>query len=443
MQGVAVQDFGSLENATQSLGKLADAENSPLKLIIAKAASETSWDNLSHISSSLASAKNSVLERTEKLVLGNSAATPASNSPTQLGDVGRQFTLLSNLTAAGEGGRMPLSAYLDMLGKLKLKMAQVATNPEPGPAARQLMQATLSSGGSEFTEALALVDGVLLANVTDEAREIIRPLLVRPLIQAYATLIPHVEQDINRSWQSEVITHWRGLAGKYPFADSTNEASMDDIAKFLKPVEGVLPRFIDKNLSGLVTKRNEQLIPRTWANLGISFNPAFLSGVSRLTLAGNSVLQEGEGARFELQPVPTPGLSEILIEVDGQVLRYRNGPQPWTGFTWPNAPGAGAQGSRIQVVSFAGVSSSVANFSGRLGLMRLLTQAQVDGHGSDTAQLVWRFKPAASVGESGAASGSDGDAIRFNFRMVSGANPLTLSGLRRLGLPEKIANRGG
>jgi type VI secretion system protein ImpL len=30
--------------------------------------------------------------------------------------------------------------------------------------------------------------------------------------------------------------------------------------------------------------------------------------------------------------------------------------------------------------------------------------------------------------------------IRFNFRMVSGANPIALSGLRRLGLPEKIAN---
>ena len=158
------------------------------------------------------------------------------------------------------------------------------------------------------------------------------------------------------------------------------------------------------------------------------------------------MLQEGEGARFELQPVPTPGLSEIVIEVDGQVLRYRNGPQPWTGFTWPNAPGTSAQGSRIQVVSFSGVSTSVANYSGRLGLMRLLTQAQVDEHGSDTAQLVWRFKPGSTSGERGdqaAQAGAESEAIRFNFRMVSGANPLTLSGLRRLGLPEKIANRGG
>lgn len=99
------------------------------------------------------------------------------------------------------------------------------------------MQATLSASGSEFAEALALVDGVLLNNAPEEAKEIIRPLLVRPLIQAYATLIPPVEQDINRLWQAEVMNSWKGLASKYPFADSANEASMAEIAKFLKPGE--------------------------------------------------------------------------------------------------------------------------------------------------------------------------------------------------------------
>lgn len=442
LQGVAIQDFGSLENAAQSLGKLSDAQNSALKLILAKAAYETAWDNPSPISTSIETAKNSVIERTEKLVLGGNSPSAVAVSPLPLGEIGGKFALLSALTAGGEGGRVPLSAYLDMLGKLKGKLAQIAANPEPGTPARQLMQATLSASGSEFAEALALVDGVLLSSASDEAREIVRPLLVRPLIQAYATLIPHVEQEINRSWQAEVMNSWRGLAGKYPFADSANEASMAEIAKFLKPGEGILPRFVDKQLSGLVSRRGEQLVPRTWANLGVGFSPAFLAGVVRLTTAGNAVLQEGEGARFELQPVPTPGLSEILIEVDGQVLRYRNGPQPWVGFSWPNAPGSSAQGARIQVVSFAGVSTSVANFGGRLGLMRLLTQARVDEHGGDTAQLEWRFKAAGAGLERVANGDAEGDAVRFNFRVVSGANPLSLSGLRRLGLPEKITNKG-
>jgi type VI secretion system protein ImpL len=237
-----------------------------------------------------------------------------------------------------------------------------------------------------------------------------------------------------------VLTSWRGLAGKYPFSDSANEAPMAEIAKFLKPAEGTLAKFVEKNLNGLVTRRGEQLVPRTWANLGIGFSPAFLSGVSALSAAGNSVLQEGDAAKFELQPVPTPGLSEIVIEVDGQTLRYRNGPQPWIGFAWPNAQ-ANVQGARLQVVAFSGVSASVANFGGRLGLMRLLSQARVEERGNGTAVLEWRLGPPGSGQETVTTADSEA-AVRFNFRVVSGANPLSLSGLRHLSLPEKITSRG-
>lgn len=437
LQGVAIQDYGALENAARALGKLSDPKNSALRLILTKAAYETAWDNPSQLSKSIESAKNSVIERTEKLVLGNNNPNTATTDK-NLGEVGARFAPIAMLTTPGEGGRMPLSAYFDALAKLQAKLAKIAANPEPGQPARQLMQATLSASGSEFAEALTIVDGALLGGFSEESRDFIRPLLVRPLIQAYATLIPLVEQDVNRLWQAEVMSPWRSLAGKYPFADSTNEASMAEITKFLKPVEGTLPRFIEKNLNGLVTRHGNQLVPRKWANLGVAFTPAFLSGVAGLTAAGDTVFQEGEGAKFELQPIPTPGLSEILIEVDGQLLRYRNGPQPWTGFAWPGAAGNGVEGARIQVVSFAGVSTSVANFSGRLGLMRLLSQARVDEQNGGTAVLEWRLKPAATIdGDEGA-----GERVRFNFRVVSGANPLSLSGFRRQALPEKITHRG-
>lgn len=439
LQGIAIQEFGTLDNTVQALGRLSDVQNSAIRQILTNAAYETSWDNPSHISKSIESAKSSVIERTEKLILGNMPASGVGGEP-RLGDIGRKYAGLQALTQAGEGGRMPLSAYLDMLSKLKGRMAQLSTNPEPGVAARNLMQATLNSSGSEFAEALALVDGVLLAAATEELKDAVRPLLVRPLIQAYAVLIPLVEQDINRNWRSEVLTSWRSLSEKYPFSDSTNEASMTEIAKFLKPGDGTLARFIEKNLTGLITRRGEQLVPRTWANLGVGFNPSFLSGVSALSSIGSTVLQEGEAARFELQPVPTPGLSEILIEVDGQVLRYRNGPQPWTGFSWPN-PNATVQGARLQIVSFSGVSTSLANHGGRLGWMRLLTQAHIEERGNGGATLEWRSDP-RGTGGSGVKGEELDRVVRFNFRVVSGANPLSLSGLRRLSLPERVTIRG-
>jgi len=437
LQGVAIQDFGSVQNAVEVLTKLSDAQNSAIKLIFAKAAYETAWDNPSALTNSIESAKSSVIERTERLILGNDTAKAQASATLQYGEVGAKFTALSALTAQPAGGKMALAAYLEALAKLKGKVAQIAANDAEG-AARQLMQATLNGSGSELADTLALVDGVLLANASEDAKETIRPLLVRPLMQTYAVLVPSVERELNSAWQSEVLAQWRALSNKYPFADSSNEASMADIAKFLKPHEGTLPKFIEKNLAGLVTRRGDTLTPRTWANLGVSFNPSFLGSATRLMSAGSSVLQEGDGAKFELQPIPTPGLSEIVIEIDGQLLRYRNGPQAWTAFTWPNPAGTSAQGARIQSMSFSGVSTSVANFSGRLGLMRLLAQARADDPSAPTVQLEWRVKGNRPAAEK--IQDNDGDVVRFNFRMVSGSNPLALSGLRRLSLPERITN---
>lgn len=444
LQGVAVQDFGSIDAAAQSLAKLSDAQNSPIRLILARAAQETSWDNPSAVSQSIENVKTSVIERTERLILGANTKVTQAAGTSQYGEVGSAFSLLASLTAqAGEGGKAPLAAYLEILAKLKAKIAQMAIGGDAETAARQLMQATLGSGSSELSEALALVDGTLLGNAPDEAREIARPLLVRPLMQTYAALIPLVERGINQAWQQEVYSGWRSLAAKYPFSDSSNEASMADISKFLKPQEGLLPRFIEKNLAGLVVKRGDTLATRTWAGLGVNFNPSFLSGVSKLAAAGAAVLQEGDGAQFELQPIPTPGISEVLVEIGGQVMRYRNGPQVWTAFSWPSAAGPNGESARIQVVSFSGASTSVANFNGRLSLMRMLGQAKAENVAGTTTQLEWCIKPAGmekvALQDRPAACGASG-AVRVNFRPVSGANPLSISALRHMSLPEKIAN---
>lgn len=431
LQGIVIQEFGNMDHAAQSLGRLADLQNSSLRALLTKAAYETSWDNPSQLSKTLENAKNSVLERTEKLVLGTSTPPGTPPASQQLGELGAQFALLAALTNPGEGGRPPLAAYLEALGKLKTKLALLAANPDPGPQARQLMQATLSGSGSEFAEALALVDGPLLSGHNSDATAALRPLLLRPLIQAYATLIPPVEQDINQAWRTDVLPAWQALANKYPFADTANEASMAEIAKFLKPGDGTLSAFVDKQLAGLVVRRGDQLTPRTWANMGVGFSPAFLSGVSRLSAAGRTVLQEGDNTRFELQPVPTPGLSEIMIELDGQALRYRNGPQLWTVFSWPGGGGNLPQGARIQAIHLNGAPVVVANHGGRLGFMRLLAQARVSEGGNGSKQLEWRMKR---------PDGVEAEAIRFNFRLVSGANPLSLSELRRLGLPDKVTH---
>jgi type VI secretion system protein ImpL len=436
LQGLAVHDQGDLAKAASAVGRMGDAGNSPLKRILQRAAFETAWDNPSELSKKLESAKSNVVAKAEQLIRNNYPAAPATTAGSkQFGEIGEQFALLSNL-AGTPNARAPLDAYLDLLVKIKTKLGSIAASAEPGANARQLMQMTLAGANSEFSEALYYVDNVLLNGASEDTRDYLRPILVRPLIQTYSAMVPVVEEDINRAWEQRVYAGWQGLASKYPFANNANEAQMSDIAKFLRPGDGVLPRFVDQQLGTLVAKRPDGLVGRTWANVGVRFNPTFLSGMSRLLTTGAAVLQEGDGSHFELQPIPTPGLSEILIEIDGQVLRYRNGPQPWVAFSWPN--NGQSQGARLQAVSFAGVPTQIANYNGRLGLMRLLAEARALRPADSSSTVEWRFKPVRPDGKE--SSKTEMESIRFNYRPVSGANLLALSNLRGMALPQRITN---
>jgi type VI secretion system protein ImpL len=432
LQGLAVRAFTGPGDAAAALARLADPQGSPLRLVVAQTAYQTAWDNPSELKKSLHAARNRVIEQTERLLGGHGG--PEAESRDRPGQLGGQFAAAAALADPGDGGHAALDAYLGLLRKIRGRMLAIGNAGDPGQEARQCLQATLA-GASELAEGQQWVDTALPGPGNEEGRANLRPLLLRPLIQAYAALLPEAEQDLNRAWTQQVYNTWSNLATKYPFADTGNEAQMADILKFLKPGDGLLPRFLDKHLGGLLVRRGETFVPRTWGGLSLPFGPGFLRGISRLRAAAEA-LEEGDPSRFELQPVPTPGLSEICLELDGQKLQYRNGPQAWTGFSWPN-PAAPVQGARIQSVEFQGATAEVQNAPGRLGLMRLLDQCRVENRLAPTSSLEWKLKPSRASPTRDAAP--DGRRIRFNFRMVSGPNPLRLGALRQHALPAKIS----
>jgi type VI secretion system protein ImpL len=279
--------------------------------------------------------------------------------------------------------------------------------------------------------------------MNETSKEAVRPLLVKPLMESFASVLGPTEEHLNSIWQQQVYTPWTSLATKYPFADSSNEAPMTEISKFLKPGEGTLARFIDKELGPIIVRRGEVYASRTWGAQGVNLSSNFLNAISRLTDAGNALLQEGESCKFELQPVPTPGLTDILIEIDGQKILYRMGPQTWTAISWPGQ--SASQGARLQVTSFVGATVQVQNFPGRLGLLRILDQARVENPKGISSALEWRFKvtPAfMSRNPTGNVTREDfyPQGIRFNFRLVSGTNPLGLYTLRHNSLPQRVGN---
>jgi len=441
IQGVAVHPFGSLDRAATALGRFGDAQNSPIRLILARAALETAWDTPSELSKSLDKAKKNIIDKTTGFL--NGGAQPSATLGAQLGPVGTRFAPLAQMVGTPGGASAPLNAYLDQLNKLRGKLASIGTSGDPGPGARTLVQSTLAGSGSELAETLQYVDTMLLGRMNQTSREIVRPLLVKPLMESFLALVTPTEAHLNTIWQQQVYTPWTSLAAKYPFADSSNEAPMTEISRFLKPGEGTLARFVDKELGPIVVKRGDAYAARTWGAQGVGLSGNFLNAISRLSEAGNALLQEGESCRFELQPVPTPGLTDILIEIDGQKLLYRMGPQMWTTLAWPGQ--SGSQGARLQVTSFAGATAQVHSFPGRLGLLRLLDQARIEKPKATSSAVEWRFKVTPTFNARNPVGNLTKEefypqAIRFNFRLVSGTNPLSLYTLRHNSLPQRVGN---
>ncbi len=424
--GVTVRDWADLPQAVAGMARASDSQDSPIRKVLERVAYETAWDNPSELSRSLESAKQSVLEKTAEFVTGKQSGD--AGSAQTYGEVGAQFAGIAQLVKENKADASMVN-YLSALGKVKNRLSTIAGNDDPGALAKTTAVATLNGTDSEFVAALGYIDNVMLGSLSAEARDMVRPLLVRPLISAYAAMLVPVASTLNQAWASDVLPEWKGLGVKYPFTDSANTASLSEISRFVKARGGPLNGFTAKYLDGLVQQRGAALIPRTWANIGIRFNPMFLQNAGRLTALANAQLQDGDSAKFELQAIPTAGLSEIRLDIDGQELRYRNGPQPWQAFTWPG--NGGQPGARLQVVNYSGASSVVNSKDGRMGFMRLLSAATVDKDDGNSAQLSWRLPKSVT--------GSDG-VVRVNFRSVDGMNPLQLTSLYHLTLPERVTN---
>jgi type VI secretion system protein ImpL len=290
-----------------------------------------------------------------------------------------------------------MRAYMDHLSKIRTRFNQLKTQGDPGPGARQLMIQTLEGSGSELADALRFVDEQMLVGMTDVQKQTLRPLLVRPLMQAYAVVVGPTEAELNKIWNAQVFEPFqRNLSTKYPFTpDSRVEANATEMAQIFG-ADGAISKFTSNTLGPLVVRRGDILTTRTWADIGVQLLPEFSTQVGRWM---NASLAKGAGESavaqdntqtqtvFQIQPLPAPGMTEYSVEIDGQLLRYRNTPSQWNNFVWPNSQGN--PGARITAVGFDGKTVEIANHTGRFGLEKLINSAQRKKKENGVFELAW------------------------------------------------------
>ena len=444
VQGIAVADLDGFESAVTAMNRLGDPQTSPINKIVNTVYQETSWDNPSMVNEGLQRAKTGFIGWIKENILRRTPApvnvnvnVGGPNLDIPMGPVGREFSGVARLVVTKDNNASLMRGYLDALSKLRTRFNTIKNQGDTGPGAKQLMQQTLDGNSAELADALKYVDEQMLTGMTDSQKTALRPLLVRPLIQAFTVIVKPTESEVNKIWLAQVYEPFqKTLAGKYPFtANSTIEANNAEIGTVFG-TDGAIAKFVTTAMGPLVVRRGDVLAPKTWANIGITLSPAvltnFASWVAPQGAAGSAAPTGGSAESqtvFQIQPLPAPGTLEYTIEIDGQQLRYRNTQTQWTNFVWPNPQGV--PGAKITALTFDGKSVEVANQPGRFGLERLINSATRKKKDGGVFELTWigggasvavDLKIISSAQVSGAASGAG-----------------TTANLRGMKLPETIA----
>lgn len=445
VQGVAVADLNSFDSAVAAMNRLGDPVTSPINKIVTTVYQETSWDNPSLVNAGLKNAQSGVIGWFKQTVMGQSPVPVNVNvnmgvggAEIPLGPVGKEFAGVAKLVVTKDKDASLMRGYMETLSKLRTRFNQIKNQGDTGPGAKQLMQQTLEGSSSELSDGLKYVDEQMLTGMSDTQKQAIRPLLVRPLIQAFAVIVKPTEAEMNKVWLAQVYEPFqKTLAGKYPFTvDSKIEANNAEIAAIFG-ADGAIAKFVTTSMGPLVVRRGDTLAPKTWANMGINLVPSvsanFAGWVASQGAAGSGAPAGGAGdpqTVFQIQPLPAPGTTEYTVEIDGQVMRYRNTQSQWTNFVWPNAQGV--PGAKITAVTFDGRTVEVANQPGRFGLERLINSATRKRKDGGVFELGWSNGPVTvavdlKIISSSQVSGATSDK--------GGSTP----SLRGMKLPETIA----
>jgi type VI secretion system protein ImpL len=269
--------------------------------------------------------------------------------------------------------------------------------------------------------------------MTDSQKQMLRPLLVRPLVQTFAMIVLPSESEINKTWQAQVVEPFqKTLAAKYPFAPGAQmQATPAEIGQVFGP-EGSVARFVGSTMGPLVVRRGDVLSSRTWADIGVTLAPQVVSGFPGWVapLSSNGVATgSAPQTVFQLLPMTAPGVTEYTIEIDGQQLRYRNTPPAWVNMVHPGPQGS-ASGARVSAVTFDGRTVELFNEPGEYGLRKLFEAASQKKLEGGVHELRW---------SAGAVS------VAVTLKRVSsadsGGSAQASRGFNGLRLPETVVGR--
>lgn len=401
LKGVAVAPFSDFNDAVQSVNKLADNELSPLRKLLEKSYAETSWDNPVLAQARLDQAPDGLVTWFKRVILRRAPdpisegaevvdlSSITSQDPEKAGPIGSHFPGVARLMTPTKEQPALFDDYMKVMDQLQARLDKIQNMGQPGKATGQLMADTLSGKGSELTEGLRLVDDQMLQGLNKEQRNVVRSLLLRPLMQVYKALLPPTEQYLNQAWQASVYRPFTAhLANKYPFdGNASIKATRSELARVFGP-SGAIVTFINQKLAPLVNRNGNVLTAKQWASMGVSLSPDLLAnyGLWSAPVGSNGVKQNK--TVFQVLPGPaTANVRSYSININGQKLNYHNQQPEWQSFVWG---GTNVQRlTKVEATLLNDKKVTIENFTDAGALGRLFQAADGGPNAQGVYTLTW------------------------------------------------------
>ncbi|WP_244108409.1 ImcF-related family protein [Burkholderia anthina] len=428
------QSAPTLSATADQLTLLGDSQRSPLvalmNAIVYQAGAGANAQSLSE----------SLINKAQQLV-GADEKDPSKQAQPQLAPLAAAFGPILRLTGSdlafgapanrkaatqlAATGDLSLARYLERVTAMRLKASQIVSGADPDAIARLAAQSVLQGKTSDISDSRDYASRV--AASLGEQWAGFGALFRAPFDQAWQVVVQPAASSLNEIWRTAILTDWnKSFGGRYPFSDSDNDASLPEMARFMRPNNGVIAQFVATQLAGVVERQGDRWVVAQGADQGaLTIDPVFLSSLNKLTRISTVLFPSGDArVRYELQAVPTPGVTDMKFVLSGRELRYFNQKQEWVPFEWPGQSLENL--SHIEWQTEQGGLRTALDSQGRFGLIRLLERAKVAQQ--DNARYLLTWMPDAS----------QGIPLKVQLRSEAGAGPLDVLQLRNFALPARI-----
>ena len=419
----------SLSGTIDQLTLLADAQRSPLLALFNAVTYQAS------AGTTAASLAESLVNKAQQLVQSK-LPDPAKMGPLALEQAPLRSAFdpllrlhqssTANATAgAAAPADLSLARYLERITAVRLKLQQIMMSRDPEAMSRNTAQAILQGKTSDLADSRDYASRVG-ASLGKQWSGFGHAVFERPLEQTLNVVLQPAAANLNAIWRSAIVAAWNdSFGGRYPFAEVDNDASLPELARFLRRDGGLIAQFVEQQLSGILERQGDHWIA-TQADGGrqLQLDPEFIAALNQLTRISNRLFAEGDArVRFELKPFGTGSIADMRLINGEQKLHYANHHEQWQAMAWPGTALSGA--TQLQWESEHSGLRAELGATGRFGLIRLLGQATVTQVDGAQYQLVWQ-----------SAQGTE--PLRMLLRSEVGAGPLEVLTLRGFRLPQRV-----